>query len=185
MPSKVDIVSSALVLIGDVPVNNLTGSDRRQVVANQLFERVKQGELAKFRWGFARKKEQLALTTETPVDNEWRYIYQLPTDLITLIKIYPNVNYQVLGDKLYTNINQALYAEYIYDISEDDFPPHFTRVLEYALAVDFAVAIREDNTTRQTMAELYVNQSRMARAMDSQQHPPSKFQDMPFITVRY
>ena len=185
MPSKVDLVSSALVLIGDVPVNNLTGSDRRQVVANQLFERVKQGELAKFPWGFARKRAQLSLTTEEPTDNEWQYIYQLPTDLITLIKIYPRFNYRILGDKLYANTNTEVHAEYVYDIAEEEFPVHFSRVIEYALAVDFSVAIREDNTTRQLMAELYANQSRMARAMDSQQNPNIPFQDKPFVNVRY
>lgn len=185
MPSKVDLVSSALVLIGDTPVNSLSGNDRREVVANQLFERVKQAELAKFHWGFARKKAQLSLTVDTPVDTEWRSIYQLPTDLITLIKIYPNVDYQIIGDKLYTNISSALYADYIYDCSEDDFPPHFSRVIEYALARDFAHAIRDNSTVRQMMAEEYLIQSRMARAMDAQQHPQESFRDQPFIKVRF
>jgi len=185
MPSKVDIVSSALVLIGDKPVNDLTGTDRRSVVANQLYERAKQNELSKFRWGFARKKIQLSLLTDIPVDQEWQSIYQLPSDLITLIKVYPNIKYQILGDKLYCNLNQALYAEYIHDVDEDDFPAYFTRTLEYALAKDFSGAITDSDNKRALMAEEYVIQSRMARATDSQQHPQDSFRDQPFIKVRY
>ena len=185
MPSKVDLVSSALVLIGDTPVNSLSGNDRREVVANQLFERVKQAELAKFHWGFARKKAQLALTTDTPVDKEYRSIYQLPTDLITVIKISPMSGYKIIGDKLYTNLSGTVYIDYIYDCAEDDFPPHFSRVIEYALAKDFSNAIRDNNTTREIMAEEYIIQSRMARAMDSQQHPRESFRDQPFIKVRF
>jgi len=185
MPSKVDLVSSALVLIGDTPINSLTGNERRAVVANQLYERVKQAELGKFAWGFARKKAQLALTTDTPVDSEYRSIYQLPTDLITLLKTYPNVDYQIIGDKLYTNVSSSLYVDYIYDCAEDDFPAHFSRVIEYALAKDFSHAIRDSDTTREIMAEEYINQSRMARAMDSQQHPQKSWRDQPFIKVRF
>jgi hypothetical protein len=185
MPSKTDLCSSALVLIGDKPIGDLYGTDRRSIVANQLYKRVKQAELAKFRWGFARKKAQLSLLAEEPIDSEWRSIYQLPTDLITLIKINPSVDYQIIGDKLYCNLSQALYAEYIYDIDETLFPPHFSRVMEYALAKDFSNAITDNNTTRQMMAEEYIIQSRMARAMDSQQHPQKSFRDQPFIKVRF
>lgn len=184
MASKIDLVSSALVLIGDTPINSLTGNSRAQQVANALYNNIVQNELSKHRWGFARKKAQLALTTETPVDSEYRSIYQLPTDMITLIKVYPNQNYQILGDKLYTNTSSALYCDYIQNAPESLWPPYFAKLIEYALAVDFATSIRDSGSIQGNMSALYENASRMARYTDSQQHPQTPIQRRPFIDVR-
>ena len=81
MATKIDLVSAALVLIGDTPINSLIGNSRSQQVANALYDSIVQNELTKHRWGFARAKAQLALTTDTPVDQEWQSIYQLPADI--------------------------------------------------------------------------------------------------------
>jgi len=103
MASKIDLISNALILIGDTPINSLTGGTRAQQVASSLYDNIVQNELTKHRWGFAKKKAQLSLTTDVPVDNEWKSIYQLPTDLLFLIKLYPSTNYALYGDKVYTD----------------------------------------------------------------------------------
>lgn len=185
MASKIDLVSAALVLIGDAPINTLTGNSRAQQVANSLYSNIVQNELSKHRWGFARKKAQLALTTETPTDSEWSSIYQMPTDLIALIKIYPNRSFQILGDKIYTNSSGALYCDYIQNAPESLWPPYFAKMIEYALAVDFATSIRDSSSIQANMVALYENASRMARYTDSQQHPQEPIQHRPFINVRY
>lgn len=185
MANKINLVSAALVLIGDTPINTLTGDERRQQVAAALYDNVVQNELSKHRWGFARKKAQLALTTEKPIDQEWRYIYQLPSDLVVLTKLYPNTRYQILGDKVYTNINTALHCDYIHNAPESDWPAYFAKTVEYALAIDFATSIRDNSTIQQNMAALYDTTARNARYQDSQQHPPTPIADRPFINVRY
>ena len=103
MATKIDLVSAALVLIGDTPINSLIGNSRSQQVANTLYDSIVNNELTKHRWGFARSKAQLSLTTDTPIDQEWQSIYQLPSDILFLIKLYPSVNYQIYGSKVYTN----------------------------------------------------------------------------------
>ena len=87
MASKIQLISNALILIGDLPITTLVGNSRAQTVANNLYDNIVQNELTKYRWGFAKKKAQLDLTTETPVGTEWQSIYQLPADLLFLIKI--------------------------------------------------------------------------------------------------
>ncbi len=183
--SKIDLVSNALILIGDNPINSLTGNAKAQVVASNLYDNIVKNELSKHRWGFARRKEQLSLTTDTVVDNEWRSIYQLPTDMLVLIKINPNVPYQILGDKLYCNLSQALYCDYIADVTESEWPIYFSKMIEYALAKDFATAIRDSSASRVEMTNEYIIASRMARFTDSQQHPQTPIQNRPFIDVRF
>lgn len=185
MASKIDLVSNALILIGDAPINSLTGNSRAQQVASNLYDNIVKNEISKHRWGFARKKAQLSLTTDTPADDEYRSIYQLPTDIITLIKINPMVNYQILGDKVYTNYSGALYCDYIYDVAESEWPHYFAKMVEYALAKDFATSIRDSTNSRVEMAAEYENASRMARFTDSQQHPQTPIRSNPFAAVRF
>lgn len=184
MASKIDMISNALILIGDNPINSLDGNSRAQVVGSNLYDNITQYELSKHRWGFARKKAQLSLTTDTPVDDEWRSIYQLPTDMLVLIKIYPNVNHQILGDKLYTNISSKLTCDYIADVSEALWPPYFTKMIEYALAKAFAASIRDSAASADRMTFEYDRHSSIAMYQDSQQHPITPIQSNPFANVR-
>ena len=58
MASKIDLVSNALILIGDSPINTLDGNTRAQQVGSNLYDNIVKFEITKHRWGFARKKAQ-------------------------------------------------------------------------------------------------------------------------------
>lgn len=183
MASKIDLISNALILIGDVSINDLVGNDRRKLIARNLYDNIVQNELTKHRWGFCRKKAQLSLLTAAPIE-EWAKSYELPADLLTLIKISPSINYQVYGSQIYCNYSQALYCDYIYAAPENDWPVYFAKMVEYALARDFATSLRDSTASRVEMAAEYENASRMARYTDSQQHPQVAIQSRPLIEVR-
>lgn len=186
MATKIDLISNALILIGDTPVSSLTGGTRREVVADKLYDNIVQTELSKHRWTFARKQAQITKLVSTPPDpNTWNSVYQLPTDMVFLITVSPDANYQVYGDKLYSNSSADLYADYIYNVAEADWPVYFAKVIEYALAMDFAASIRDSSAARGEMAAAYVNASRMARFTDSQQAPVKRIRSNPFASVRY
>tara|TARA_R110000822_G_scaffold235507_4_gene366341 strand:- start:2181 stop:2738 length:558 start_codon:yes stop_codon:yes gene_type:complete len=185
MATKIDLVSAALVLIGDTPINSLIGNSRSQQVANTLYDSIVNNELTKHRWGFARSKAQLSLTTGTPIDQEWQSIYQLPSDILFLIKLYPSVNYQIYGSKVYTNNTGKLSCDYIYAVPESNWPFYFSKMIEYALAKDFATSIRDSSASRVEMTNEYVIASRMARYTDSQQYPMTPITSNPFVNVRY
>lgn len=183
MASKIDLISNALILIGDTPINDLAGNERRKVVSSNLYDNIVQNELSKHRWGFARQKAQLSLILAAPVD-EWERAYQLPSDLITLIGLSPRIDYQVYGSQVYCNYSQALYCDYIYNAPENEWPVYFAKMIEYALARDFSTSIRDSTSTRAEMAAEYENASRMARYTDSQQHPQTPIKSRPLIEVR-
>ena len=185
MASKLQLISNALILIGDLPITSLTGNTRAQTVANNLYDNIVQNELTKYRWGFAKKKAQLNLTVGTPVGNEWQNIYQLPSDMLFLVKINPSVPYAIYGDKLYTNTSADLYADYIYNVPENEWPVYFAKMIEYALAMDFAPSIRVSAASMDANSRQYLNASRMARFTDSQQYPTVPITDRPFINVRF
>lgn len=196
--SKLSLINNALILIGDVPLTSLTSGTRAQVVATSLYDNIVENELSKFRWGFARKVAQIALDSAVPVGNEWQAKYTLPADLLTLIKLDPRINYQIIENKVYCNMgtqptvaipepsNPALFCDYIANITDpSDWPIYFAKMIEYALAMDFAPSIRDSAASMELLANQYLNASRMARFTDSQQHPQTPIQDRPFINVRY
>lgn len=184
MASKIDLISSALILIGDEPINSLTGNSRAQKVGNNLYDNIVQNELTKHRWGFARRKAQLSLLVDVPIDNDWANIYQLPSDLLVFIKLNPHTNFQRYGSKIYTNYSGTLHCDYIKNVSEANWPVYFSKMIEYALAREFAPAIRDSAASADRMAAEYLNASRMARATDSMQHPQTPIVSRPFIDVR-
>lgn len=185
MATKIQLISNALILIGDLPITSLVGNSRAQTVANNLYDNIVQNELTKYRWGFARRKAQLNLTTEVPVGTEYSSVYQLPADMLVLIKLNPGIKYQVLGDKVYCNHTGPLYCDYIANVDEQYWPVYFAKMIEYALGMDFAPSIRDSAASMELLANQYQNASRMARFTDAQQHPQTPIQDRPFISVRY
>jgi len=187
MASKIELISNALILIGDTPINSLDGGTRRETVARNLYDNIVQNEMTKHRWGFARRLAQISLTTEEVIDKSlrWRSIYQLPSDMLFLINVTPDNTYALYGDKLYSQSSQALYADYIANVPESEWPVFFSKMIEYALAMDFAASIRDSATARNEMAFAYQNQSRMARYTDSQQYPTERVVSNPFTNVRY
>lgn len=184
MASKINLISNALILIGDEPINSLTGNSRKQTVAANLYDNIVQNELSKHRWGFARRKAQLSLLVDEPIDNDWQSIYQLPTDLLVFIKLNPSVGYQRYGDKIYSNLSQTLHCDYIKNVAESEWPVYFSKMIEYALAKDFAPSIRDSAISKKELKDDYKDQSRTAKYLDSMQHPQTPIVDRPFINVR-
>ena len=185
MATKLDMISNALILIGDKPLNDLDETRYAATVASNLYPGIALAELSKHYWGFARRKQQLAQLVEVMPDNEYQRSYQLPADMLVLLKTYPNAyDYKIYGKKIYTNA-QIKSVDYIANVAESFWPPYFEKLMEFALAKDFAIPIRDASTRKQEMQNEYVIQSRMARYMDSQQHPQNEPQNSPFIEVRF
>ena len=185
MASKLNVISSALTLIGDLPLTSLSGTTRAHVVADSLYDNTVQMELSKFRWSFARKKAQLSLVAATPVGNEYDHMYQLPSDMMFLIKLNPSINYQVINGQVYCNYSGSLFCDYSANVAESEWPAYFAKMVEYKLAMDFAPSIRDSAGSMELMAAQYEIASRMARYTDSQQSPITPLQSRPFIDVRF
>jgi len=185
MSSKIDMINSALVLIGDKPLNSLTETRRAAVVAGQLYGSVFESELNRHRWGFARTLFTLnQLAGEPPLD-EFRFRYQLPADLLVVIRTIPaEFNYMRYGYEIYSNMPE-LQIDYIRKVTEAELPSYFVRLMEYALARDFSVAIRDETDRFQAMDFRYKEEARNARFQDSQEFPQQTIVDAPFVAVRF
>lgn len=180
--SKIQLISNALILLGDSPISSLDDPGAGATAGTNLYESTYLAILSSHRWKFATKKMQLNRLTAVPM-NEYKYQYQLPTDLILLITTYPRSDYRILEDKLYTDSN-TVSVDYIYRVSEDKFPAYFVKAFEYYLARDLAIPVTEDMKKVEMMQNIYNTEARKARYADSQSSPTVAMQDAPYISVR-
>jgi hypothetical protein len=183
MATKLDTISNALLRIGDKTINSLDEGSFRATVASSLYDNIYESELSSHTWGFARSLSTLARTTTAPIIDKWNYIYQLPSDLITILTFYPRSDYEIYGDKIYSN-QQSLQLDYYAKVSETLWPGYFAKLMEYALAKEFAIPIRENTSTSELMYKMYLGQGQRARALDSKQRMQRQIQDSPFLEVR-
>jgi len=181
--SKVTIASNALVLLGDEPISSFTEEGAGSRVAANLYETAYLSMLSSHRWNFATKKASLSKLAATP-QNEYQFQYQLPTDMVMVITTYPASIYRILGDKLYSDA-PSIEIDYIWKVTEDQFPAYFVKAFEYKLAAEFAVPITEDLNKVDIMTRLYERESRQARYADSQSAPNVPIVDDPYIRVRH
>ena len=185
MATDIDIASNALLLIGDNPISSFSEEGAGAQVAAAIYPNTYEKMLSTHPWSFAFKEQQLNRLSQTPDPlTNFQFVFQLPTDMIRLWAIFPQSNYTIVGDKLYSNITELL-ARYISKPPETNLPPHFIEALEYKLASDFAISITEDQGKAQYYEGKAQQAAAVARSVDSQGRPQIGIIDSPFIDVRF
>jgi hypothetical protein len=168
MAQQIEIVSNAMILIGANPISSLT-EGTEGLVASALYETSYSGLIASHSWRFATKQRQLSRLTEAPLKT-YQYQYQLPSDVITIVRVIDGSDYELYMDKLYTNAPEV-HIEYRFRVDETLLPDYFQLTLQFLLAAQFAIPIT-DNTQRAQLYEgLYERQLARAKFIDSSSRP--------------
>lgn len=178
MPQQIEIISKALVLIGANSISSLSEGTEGEVAA-LLYEEAYLGLLSSHNWRFATKKQQLSRLTEVPV-NEFSYMYQLPSDLVTVVKVQDGTDYEIYGDKLYSD-QPEVYIDYRVRVDELLLPPHFVLALQFLLASEFAIPITDNSQRAQVYNGMYEAQLRRAKYIDSSEHPNDAIAHQPLV----
>jgi hypothetical protein len=180
--TKIGLLSKALILIGETPLQSLSDDRYGATVGSGLFELIYENELQSNPWRFSMKKTTLSRLVATPL-NQYAYAYQLPSDCLLLRHVYPRSQYEVFGDRLYSD---ATSVEIDYQFKPDitSVPAYFSMLMVYALARDMVKPITESDTGVKTFAAKYVMQRDRAMYADAQARPATPVQDNPFVDVR-
>lgn len=181
-PTKIKIISDALILLGEQPASSLSEDRWGVTVGSNLFERVYENELQSNRWRFAMKKEQLARLVDVPL-NEWQYAFQIPSDCILPISMWPMQPYEIYSDRIYSNAT-TLEMDYMFKPEVTQVPRYFAQLLTYAMAREMAMPIKESASAYQMSEQKYLQQRARAMHADAQGRPNRPFVDSPFTNVR-
>ncbi len=181
--SKIDLLSKAAILCGEPPLESLTENRYAATVGSALFEILFENELQSNRWRFAMKKGALSQLVDAPL-NEWRYAYQLPTDMLLPVAVWPARSpYEIYANHLYTNAT-SVEMDYMFKPAITQCPAYFCLLLTYALAKNMIKPISESDIAVKLMTSAYNSQRGLAMFADSQGRPPKPIADSPFTDVR-
>jgi len=167
--SKIQLISNALILLGDAPISALTDSGAGAIAGANLYDSSYINMLSMHRWRFATKKAKLARLSETP-QSEYKYQYQMPSDLVMLQNTTAERDFDIYEDKIYTNYKE-LEIEYTYKVKEDFLPAYFIKTFEFFLAAQFAIPVTGNTTRANEYLGMYNSQLRKAKALDSTSRP--------------
>lgn len=183
--TKTQIISLALTCLGKGPITTIPSAGEFASAVENFFDVLFPSDIARHEWRFATKLAQLNLTVPTPIVDKWNYIYQLPGDYLTLIRLYDHtLDFQIFGDKLYTNATQPLYLEYRYLPDVTSLPAYYVEYFAYLLAEKFAIGIANQENYAQVYAKMVQQALGSALATDAKAHPNYGMQDFYYINVR-
>ncbi len=181
--SKIDVISKALILCGERPLVDLSDNRYGATVGSGLFELLYENELQSNRWRFAMKKAALSRLTSPPL-NQWKYAYQLPSDMLLPVGVYPiDLSYEIYADQLYSD-RSSVELDYKFKPDVTDCPAYFITLMTYALAKDMISPITESERATQRMEAKYVKQRDRALFADAQGRPAKSIAHSPFTDNR-
>jgi hypothetical protein len=180
--TKIGILSKALILCGEKPLESLSDNRYGATVGSNLFELLYENEIQSNPWRFATKKASLSQLNVTPV-NQYQYVFQIPTDCLIPSHVYPRADYEIYGDRIYTN-QSAVDLDYRFKPDVADIPAYFAMLMVYACAKDMIKPITESDQAMQLMERKYNRQRSVAMYADAQGRPAVPVQDNPFVDIR-
>jgi hypothetical protein len=198
--SALKICSDALLLLGARPISSFNEGTDSSNLCDRLYPDLRRTTLQMYPWSFSFKKVQLARTINTPV-NEYKYEYQLPSDMLGAIRkafssdaigIGSFTDWTIQGDKLLTNAEKVV-IDYQFNVNEDKMPSYFVQLMKYMMAWHLAGPITDQVEKTQYWQGVAVGSPsennrggffRTASSMDGQGQTSASFEDFSLIAVR-
>jgi hypothetical protein len=199
--SALSICSDALLMLGAKPISSFTEGTDEASICDRLYPDIRDQALVIYPWTFNFKKSQLARLVSTPV-NEYKYEYQLPSDIIgtpyavynsNATRIYPVSDYRIMGSKLLTN-EELVYVDYQYRVTESDMPVWFIQLLKYLTAWHICVPITDQTEKAQYWQGVAIGSPgengrggymRTCMNMDGMNKPVNSIKSYPLTDVRF
>lgn len=189
------IVNEALVSLGEKP---LAGSldattDPRAVMANTIYDNVRDEVLTLHDWAFASVVAELTVDAGyTDNFTEFDYVYDLPADNLRVINLVgysasnptyedaPYTAYLIRDGHLFTS-ETPCWIRYIKQVTDvTTFPLMFGRALAYAVAYEIAQRLVEDQNKVQRAFQMYTSKLSEAMRIESLE---KKARDVPSTLI--
>jgi hypothetical protein len=184
--TKVEIISNALALLGQKPINSLTNQNNITSAAEQAFDFILPVILSTGFWRFATKQVQLSQLNITPPTTIWNYVYELPSDYLKMVRQIPhNWAYEIFTDRqMYSNIQGPLFIEYVFQPDVGQLPYYFNAYLVYKIAEYLALSSAQNVEFSAKLNQDMGIAMAVALAADCQNRPTTPMISQPIIADR-
>ena len=184
MAGEVDIVNRALTKLGQDRIMTLKDGVKSAQVAASLYETVRDAEIQRHPWHFAKKRDILSALASPPAFG-WARQYLLPSDCLRVLRLAggPFVDFTdfhqgegqewtIEGRNLLTNHGPPLHLLYLCREADPTlYPPAFVEVLACKLAVEMAETLTGKNNKREAAWKEYEMALREAKRVNAMQLP--------------
>lgn len=169
--SSTTICNLALYKVGAERISSLNEANKRARICKDIYALMRNATLRDHPWKFALKRVTLALTGNTPL-YKWDYEYQLPSDYLRILSVYPQSTHKIEGDKLLSD-ESTLKIKYIFrEETEDNFDANFIEAFSLRLAAELAYPIVQSNSLKQSLLQEYQLFLQNAKSNSSQEGSP-------------
>jgi hypothetical protein len=174
MASEVDIINSALNMVGASNIIARTEDSKSARVTNQRYDYIRDSVLRAHPWNCAVTLVKLTSDTDTPA---WGFSNQfsLPTDPYCLRVLgldYLDIDFTVRGRKIHCD-ESSINLRYIARITDpNEYDQLLIEAIAARLAADTSFALVQSSTLTGTMFELYERKLSEARFVDATEGTP-------------
>ena len=184
---NIKIVNSALTRSGHNQITSFDDGSAEAEVAQANYDEVVASALSSYPWSFANKYKQINKLSGTP-DNEWDYQYQLDSDLLKLIVVEvngQNIDYERVGDVVYCDESDNVYAEYVYEPAEATWPHDFKEAIITRLEALFLRALADKDKEAEARDSRADFQFSRARNNDAKNKSPRSRRSSRLVNIRH
>lgn len=179
--ASIQLINRVYNLLGREHQDSSNSDDWGQIISDTIDSKIKL-LLESNIWSFALKYKKLGRKTKN--DNPYyNYEYELPVDCIKVLEVYKPFNtnnttkisreissylFEILGNSLYTNIDEILVKYKIDNVSMNQIPQAFIEALAYLSASEVALTLLENSNLSKMFYMEAKNYKNIARANDTQ-----------------
>jgi|GEM_PF-5934453 len=188
---RIAILSEALILLGEEPIDQLEGVGVAKALARARFGPVANLLLALHPWDFSKRVEPLVrLAAAIPAGVRFDAGYQMPAHVrftVPLIDDEPVDDWQIAERTLYLDagLNDVVSAEFHAPVDESLWPPAFREAVVYRLAGEFCLPIREDSRGQSVWMQLAGQHLAIAKHQHAVQAPRPTIKTGRFQALRH
>jgi hypothetical protein len=183
--TTIEIISNAATLCGKAPFSTLDDGGDFALAGIKMFEEMAPELLSHPHWRFNVKTAQLQqIANFDPNFDFWQYAWQLPADYLSLVSLWPNVDFQIYGDRIYTLSGSAQQLSYRTQLPVSKWPSYFRAYATYELAIRLAFSVAESAGLETRLTASLVEKRAMALYVDAQNHPSPPIINNPWLSVR-
>jgi hypothetical protein len=188
--TKVQVISNVVTIMGKKVLITLENQGDLVTAAEQAFDFLFQSTLSIGFWRFATRIQQLSRLAQTPVGGYWNYAYQLPSDYLEMVHLWPQTyDWEIYENhKIYSNYNdsgQPLYIEYVFMPVITNVPDYFWYYFVYEIALYLCLSNAQMVQYYNALLPIRDRNYGIALAKDAQNRPQTPLQSRPIISRRY
>lgn len=165
MINELYIINGVFNRLGESGVVSVEDDDRATLIQQAIIYSLR--EIAsKADWYFLKAYDVLAKTTNTDPTLDWKYEYQLPVDLVKIVRL-PDwlFQYERIGTKILTNDNSEQIGLYYIKLDKNNIPyANFTEQFSKALIDKIAEKVAYPLTQDMNIYQLMLEEAKMSLA---------------------